>query len=164
MQWDFIPWRYLHILHFAVKFLFINEYICQRLLQCEPTMHDALWGLFDHMLEKKKNSATLSTEKQRVDLHFCACTLYSLSLSLSLLPLCFWRVTSVECASLISLDISLSSFAAFVSCLFSRLRAKGVRPSPTLQSGDLPLSKKKHHSSRAFICLKVCFDAEQLFL
>lgn len=65
----------------------------------------------------------------------------SLSLSVALSSLfCFWRVTSAECASLISLDISLSSFATCVSCLFSRLSQRSQAKHKHLDLWNLPLS------------------------
>lgn len=72
-----------------------------------------------HTLEYKYREYFIMLKNKRMYLQCCPHPLHRLSFSLcnSLFPFCFWRVTSVECASLISLDISLSSFAACASCL-----------------------------------------------
>ncbi len=156
-----------HIIYCTARWIFIHELTCQRLLQWEQPVWCCLWTISPHA--GKQISATLyNTEKQRVDLHCCAQPLHSLSLSpplslsRSLFPFCFWRVTSVECASLISLDISLSSFAAYVSCLFSRLSQRSqAKPNIwILKSFSLIAEQsQKGHKFLRCICLNVRFDA-----
>ncbi len=124
----------------------------------------------DYFTTDKKTNISNTLINKVVDLHCCAHSLcsfspsfsVSLSLSCSLFPFCFWRVTSVECASLISLDISLSSFAVRVSCLFSWSGQRSqAKPHIWILKSFFLITEQRHkeHKFLICICLNVCFEA-----
>ena len=125
-----------------------------------------------HTLKNKYWEYFIMLKNKRVYLQCCPHPLHSLSLSLclslslslcnSLFPFCFWRVTSVECASLISLDISLSSFAACVSRLLGcRLSQRSQAKANIWISEIAPFSliaEQKAKEGTASLLVRFCFN------